>query len=107
MLFQVAGEGGLLLPQPRARRGPAASALGAHLLWPDAVVLNDCQEQLRGQVAVQGVVAAEALQEREDELRVLGHRQVLVQGLRQRGWAEGPLPGLGDRAGDTARTQAK
>lgn len=75
------GEEAWCVPGPR---------LVAHLLWLDAAVLHDGQEQLRGQVAVEGVVAAQPLQEREHELRVLRHREVLVQGLQQRGRAEGP-----------------
>lgn len=72
------------------RAAPAGLRRRAHLLRLDAVVLEDEEEQLCGQVAAQAVAAAELVQEREDELRVLGHRQVLVQGLCQRGWTEGP-----------------
>lgn len=72
--------------------------LAAHLLWLDATVLHDGHEQLRGQVAVEGVVATQPLQEREHELCVLSHREVLVQGLQQRGRAEGPrVPSPGSR----------
>ena len=63
------GEEAWCVPGPR---------LVAHLLWLDAAVLHDGQEQLRGQVAVEGVMAAQPLQEREHELRVLRHREVLV-----------------------------
>lgn len=87
---------GILPPPPRAF--PTRSSgerlcppdLGAHLLLPGALVLQDHLEELGGEVAVQAVEAAEPVHEREDELRVLGHGQVLVQGLCQRGWAEGP-----------------
>lgn len=87
---------GILPPPPRAF--PTRSSgerlcppdLGPHLLLPGALVLQDHLEELGGEVAVQAVEAAEPVHEREDELRVLGHGQVLVQGLCQRGWAEGP-----------------
>lgn len=75
---------------------------GSHLLLLDAVVLRDHEEELRGEVTLREAVAAEPVQEREYKLRVLGHAQVLVQGLCQRGLAEGhsvsshpALPGLG------------
>lgn len=70
--------------------GPFQPGPGAHLLPLDAVVLRGHQEELGSEVAAQVAGAAEPVQEREHELRVLGHRQGPVQGLCQRGWAEGP-----------------
>lgn len=61
---------------PSPRRQPAA-----HLLHLDALVLEDHEKQLRGQVTLQVVVAAEPSQEGEDELCMLGRRQAPVQGL--------------------------
>lgn len=69
---------------PLLSRGPQLAGqegLGAHLLWPDALLFNDLKEQLRCQVTVQAAAAAEPSQEREDELRVLGHGQVPAQHL--------------------------
>lgn len=95
-------------PPPPHASADRSSCARAHLLLPDAVVLKDHEEELRGEVAVQGPGAAEPVQEREDELCVLGHRQAPVQGLCRRGWAEGrrvgrrpgcPACGLVGRAG--------
>ena len=79
----------------------ARPPLAAHLLWLDAAVLHDGQEQLRGQVAAEAVVAAQPLPEREHKLHVLRLRQGLVHGLPQRGRAEGrgrPPPAAAARA---------
>lgn len=62
---------------------PTQRGLGArpHLLKLDASILEDQQQDLGGQVAAQVAVTVEAVQQREDQLCVLRHRQVLAEGL--------------------------
>lgn len=66
------------LPCQVLRRAAVPCRLGAHLLLPDALGPQDHLQELGGEVAVQVAAAAEPVHEREDELRVLHHGQVLV-----------------------------
>jgi hypothetical protein len=60
---------------------PREPLVSPYLLWPDAGLAEDQLEELAGQVTAQVAAAAEAVQQREDQLCVLRHCQVLLEGL--------------------------
>lgn len=91
-----------------AAEGLCQPGPGAHLLPLDAVILGDHEEEPGGEVALRVAAAAEPVQEeREHEPRVLGHGQVLVQGLCQRRWAEGATGPRGQQASGLPRIRAE